>query len=206
MNRHAIRVATVLFVAIAALMHVLQPEFDPITSDISRHQAGPYGYVMSLGGLAFGVALLLAGFELRRRGRLGSVLLFGAAAGSAIAAIVPAPPPPVTSIRFLIHQGAGFLMFAGAIGGVTVGSGAFQPDSAARLPGKTAVWCARFAAGAGALFLLSIAVDATGRGSLHGLLQRVTLAAICGWLLAISVERRGAAAARPASPRSSAVP
>jgi hypothetical protein len=49
-----------------------------------------------------------------------------------------------------------------------------------------AVWCARVAAVVGALFLLSIGVDATGRGSIVGLLQRATLVALCGWLLALS--------------------
>lgn len=206
MIRHAIRVTTVVFVAIAVLLHILQPEFDPIASGISRHQLGQYGFVMSLGLLVFGMALGLAGVALRSQGRLGSVLLFGAAAGSAIAALVSAPPPPVGGIRFVIHQGAEFLMFAGAIGGAAAGSGAFQSDPAVRFPGRGVVWLARLAAVAGALLLLSVAADATGRGAVHGLLQRATLAATCGWLLAISAARRGAAAARPASPQSSAVP
>jgi hypothetical protein len=178
-------VATTFFVAMFALMHVLRPEVSPLKGDVSRYQEDLYSGLMNAGFLALGLAILGAGVELRKCRRAGAPLLFGAGVASLLVAAFP-PALGASAAVYRIHETAGFVMIAAAIGGAAVGTGAFQPERSMRFFGPLALAMSRIAAVTGSLLLLSIAAPRTPLASMLGLLQRTTLTAIALWIIAVS--------------------
>lgn len=179
--------ATTAFVALTVLVHVLRPEVDVFEATLTRYRTDLYAGLMAVGFVLLGLALSASAYDIRTAKRPGAPLLFGAAAGSFVAAAVPIPVASDTA--FLVHQTAAFVVIACAIGGAAAATGAFQPDPSARFFGPVAVAMARTAILTGALFLLGIAARRTPLNAVLGLLQRLTLAAVAIWMIAVSRRR-----------------
>lgn len=94
--------ATVLFLLLMALLHVIKPEIEPTWRFISEYAIGRNGWLMSLSFFALTIAFLALFLALRNLlknmfGKIGLVLLLVSAAGLLIAGIFKTDPIDATT-------------------------------------------------------------------------------------------------------------
>jgi hypothetical protein len=83
--------------ALIALLHALEPQYDPSWRFVSEYAVGPFGWMMQLAfgamAMSFGaLAISVRGEVNSQLGKAGIVMLFIAAAGCAIAGVFPIDP------------------------------------------------------------------------------------------------------------------
>src|SRR5262245_16379167 len=98
-----------LFLALLAILHLLEPEFDPSWRFVSEYENGPYGWVMRLGFLSLALACLTTASTVRplamtKPGKVGLTLILAAAAALVVTAIF-APDSIISSPDDLTGQG-----------------------------------------------------------------------------------------------------
>ncbi len=111
-----------MFVALVAVLHVLDPGRDPVSTTVSEYVLGPHGSLLSFAGLAFGLGTLALTVAVTailppsRRPRVGLASLAVAGLGMVVAGAFPTDPIDPTDPRFVttagtIHAVAGILSF-----------------------------------------------------------------------------------------------
>ncbi|WP_130178986.1 DUF998 domain-containing protein [Cryobacterium sp. SO1] len=199
-------VGAVLYVLVDVVLQLLPPHYSVISEAESNLAVGPYGWVMNLNFLARGVVTVCAVAALRAfgpRSRLrqcGLGLMLFAGVCSAALAFLPTdiPPADAPGLAPTTALGAWHLIVAGA-GFVTalVGFGLLTAWlHGSDLPG--AFPAAAVLTGVAALGLVSLGVAAAAAPGLLGLAERVCLAGVLGWVIAVTqiIRRRTVPAAR----------
>lgn len=182
------------FVAAVGALHWLRPDVDPASRVTSEYAVGPFGGLMTSAYLAFSVALaaLAAGVAraLSPPGRMpaGAVLLVLAALATAVAGFFPVDvgeARPIT-MHGWVHRGAAIVAFMSMSVAPLLLAGRFrtQPEWK-RLAGFSRLIGATSLTGFVAiqLFLLE--------QGLAGGAQRIILAFVVGWMLAVAFRLRG---------------
>lgn len=176
-------------IALTIAMHWLRPELDPAATQVSKYAVGELGWVQGVAFIAVGTgatALALGLYE-RTRSRCGpGLLLFVAATLVAVTAF------PATGETSEVHNAAASLGFVAHLVAMLVLARTFAAE-----PGweALALWT-RVLAVAGIL----VALVAATQPAVDGLVQRLLLAIVWGWLVVAgaALERRaGAFAAAP---------
>jgi len=203
-------VGAVLYVLVDVVLQLLPPHYSVISEAESNLAVGPYGWIMNLNFLARGVVTVcavaaLSSFGPRSRLRqsgLGLMLFAGVC--SAALAFLPTdiPPADAPGLAPTTALGAAHLLVAAA-GFVTalVGFGLVTAWlRGSDLPG--AFPAAAVLTGVAAVGLVSLGVAATVAPGLLGLAERVCLAGVLGWVIAVSlIVRRHTAPAERVTPR-----
>ena len=188
------------FVASVAVMHFLQPEFDPVDVAVSYYMNGRLGWLLGLGLVALGIGSLTLALALRSRLAPGPAgpgfWLFSVwSAGAVIAGMFPPDPygrwndPP--SISGMTHGVVAMLAFA-----------AFPPaawllsrrlsvlprmDSSARLLERLAQLCTVFVI---VFFACLVPVFQNRAPYALGLVERVLIMAFVAWIVAAALSVR----------------
>ena len=184
----------VLYLLVDVVLQLLPPHYSVISEAESDLAVGPYGWVMNLNFLARGVVTVctvtaLARFGPRTRLRqAGLVLMLVAGACSAALAFLPTDVPtraapglePVTGLgtAHLIVAAVGFVTALVAFGLVTL-----WLRGSDRL--RSAYPAAAILTAVAAVGLLSLGATATLVPGLLGLAERVCLAGVLGWVIAV---------------------
>jgi hypothetical protein len=110
-----------VFVVLVTVLHVIDPGRDPVSITISEYVLGPYGWVLTFAGLAFGlgtlaITLALAATLPSPRPRRGLTMLAIAGVAMVVVASFPTDPIDPADPRFvttagMIHAAAGILSF-----------------------------------------------------------------------------------------------
>lgn len=105
-------VAAGISFALIALLHALEPQYDPSWRFVSEYAVGPFGWMMQLAFAAMAASFGALSVSLRgevksQLGKLGIAILFIAATGCAIAGIFPidpiSPAPVKPSLSGSLH-------------------------------------------------------------------------------------------------------
>lgn len=185
-------------VAVVAL-HVLRPEYDPVSRVTSNYAVGPYGYLMTATFFALAAALLALSLALSRtlvqqaRTRVGLALLVAAALGVIVAGILPTdvtPDDSPVSATGLVHILAGVSAFLCITVAALVVSRKLDRDPKWRAAKQPALLLA-FAIVVG--LVISIVAQPLGG---RGIGQRIFLGTVLLWLLFMAA--RLGRAAKPA--------
>ncbi len=123
-HRDAAKLATMgsaevfLFVALVAVLHVLDPTRDPVSVTVSEYVLGPHGWLLSVAALAFGLGALaittaVAAILPSPRPRVGLASLTLAGLGMVVVGAFPTDPidPRFVTTAGAIHAAAGILSF-----------------------------------------------------------------------------------------------
>jgi hypothetical membrane protein len=186
-------VGVAAFAAAFAAMHVIQSDLNPIQNFGSDYAFGRGGWLMRLGFVAAGIGTLLITIGLRRsvaavkRRGLGVVLLGLAGIGFIGSGLFNADPPLADgttgyTTEGSLHDVAGFLLFLTIIAAGSVLARVFARDPqwhAAMSTTRAFAWLA--VVGLVATITASEISD-PGTG-ITGLVQRIFVATIVGWLL-----------------------
>lgn len=110
-----------VFVALVASLHVIDPGRDPISITVSEYVLGPYGWLLSFAALGFGLGVLALAAAIAAalpspRPRAGLTLLTLAGLGMVVVGAFPTDPIDPTDPQFvttpgMIHAAAGILAF-----------------------------------------------------------------------------------------------
>ena len=193
-------VGAVLYVLVDVVLQLLPPYYSVISEAESNLAVGPYGWIMNLNFLARGVVTVcavaaLARFAPRSRlQRVGLALMLLAGASSAALAFLPTdiagpdasglePATPLGTAHLIVAT-VGFVAALAAFGALTVW-----------LRGSEQLRAAYPAAvvftGIGAVGLAAVGVAIVLAPGVLGLAERVCLAGVLGWVIAVcSVVRR----------------
>jgi hypothetical membrane protein len=190
----AIVIACVTYYALAVVaLHVLRPEYDPISRVTSNYAVGPYGYLMTATFFAIAAALLALSFGLSRtlastaRSRVGFALLSAAGAGAVIAGVFPTDVTPDDSPVTIIggvHILAGVAAFVCVTAGTLLVSRRLDRDPEWRASRRPAFFLALVIV---AGFLLSVIAQSLGG---RGIGQRFFLGTVLLWLLFMAIRLR----------------
>jgi len=111
----------VTFVGLVALLHVVDPDRDPISITVSEYVLGPHGWLLTFAASAFGLGVLalttaIAAILPSPRPRVGLTLLAVAGLGMVVVGAFPTDPIDPTNPQFVttagsIHAVAGILAF-----------------------------------------------------------------------------------------------
>ena len=193
-------VGAVLYVLVDIVLQLLPPHYSVISEAESNLAVGPYGWIMNLNFLARGVVTLclvaaLSSFGPRSRLRqTGLGLMLFAGVCSAALAFLPTdiPPADAPGLAPTTALGAAHLIVAAA--GFVTALLAFALLTAwlrgSDLPG--AFPAAAVLTGVAAVGLVSLGLAAVVAPGLHGLAERVCLAGVLGWVIAVSLAVRRA--------------
>lgn len=189
-------VATVAFVALLGLLHVVKSQLDPSWHFISEYAIGTHGWIMITAFSSLAVAYVALAGALRphlggRIGLLGRLSLYVSALGLLIAAAFVTDPVTATNhtVHGVLHNVGGTLGIAMPIAAGIIGWRlSTQPAwRAHRRSLRVISLVAVFASVAAAA---SIAMTAAARGNTFGpdvhigWPNRLDILASCGWLLA----------------------
>jgi hypothetical protein len=183
-------VASVLYyILVVSAMHVLEPEFSPISAPISAYVLGAYGpfmtttyFVLSGGllGVAYGLVTTL------RRTRFTSTafaVVLVAASGVFLAGIFPMDfPPPLRTLSGRLHALGGSLAFPGMAAGLSLFSLSFRRDGYWR--GVSTVLLVLAAGMIAAFVLMASSILVLGYG---GYAQRLFIAVLFGWMIVAGI-------------------
>ncbi|MCO1655988.1 DUF998 domain-containing protein [Pseudonocardia humida] len=198
----------VLFVVLVAVLHVVDPERDPIAVTISEYVLGPHGWLLPFAGLGLGLGALAVAAAAaallpapRPRTGLGALALAGLS--MLVVAAFPTDPIDPTDPVFVttagaVHAVAGILAFtcfavagplltrpvAAVAGRPRLGRLGFLPPLGYLLFWTTAILDAQL----GGLF---------GERSATGMGERLMAAVFVGWLIALAAAVRRAACPAP---------
>jgi hypothetical protein len=180
------RVCLTLFVSLVLLLHLLEPDFDPIETTMSEYALSSHGelmiaafIVLSLGIFCLAAGLLLVSNK-EREARIPFTLLASAAVSIFLAgAFVVDPPAAGRSLSGTIHDAASMLGFTTLIIAMALWTRRME-----RIPGWRgyAPISARLTFLAAILFLAFL-LSGTFAG---GLVQRAFVATILAWQLHVS--------------------
>jgi hypothetical protein len=111
-----------IFTALVAVLHIIEPGFDPISRTVSEYVLGSNGWVLTLAAMSFamGIFALAAALWLHLLGprpRAGLCLLAVAGAAAAVVASAPGDPldpldPQVVTVAGAVHAIAGVVWFS----------------------------------------------------------------------------------------------
>jgi Protein of unknown function (DUF998) len=182
-----ITIATVLYwLALIALMHVLEPEFSPMHVPMSAYVAGAYGGWMTTTFFALATALTATAFGLCNRAPdnvltwIALLLFIVAAFGVVLAGIFPG----IISRRSSIHWhgvGSRFAFPGMALGSLLFSLGFFSDPHWRRI----AVPALALSGGGVLVFLLWTSPVTAG---LDGLMQRVFFAFLIPWIALVGFD------------------
>ncbi|ASD24038.1 hypothetical protein B7495_11315 [Cryobacterium sp. LW097] len=188
-------VGAVLYVLVDVVLQLLPPHYSVISEAESNLAVGPYGWIMNLNFLARGVVTVcavaaLSAFGPRSRLRqTGLALMLFAGVCSAALAFLPTdiPPADAPGLAPTTALGAAHLIVAAA--GFVAALVAFALLTGwlrgSELP--RAYPAAAWLTGVAAVGLVSLGVTATIAPGLLGLAERVCLAGVLGWVIAVSI-------------------
>ncbi|WP_255579933.1 DUF998 domain-containing protein [Cryobacterium sp. PAMC25264] len=187
-------VGAVLYVLVDIVLQALPPHYSVVSEAESNLAVGPYGWVMNLNFLARGVVTVCAVAALARFGprtrvrRTGLGLMLGAGACSAALALLPTDIPakdapglePMTALgtAHLVVAAGGFLAALVAFGLLTLWLR--RSDDLRGAYPAAAVFT-----GVAALGLLALGIAAVWVPGVIGLAERVSLAGVLGWVIAV---------------------
>lgn len=192
-----------LFVALVAGLHVIDPGRDPIGITVSEYVLGPHGWLLGFAALAFGLGVLaltvaIAAVLPSPRPRVGLLALATAGIGMVVVGAFPTDPIDPADPRFvttsgMIHAAAGILAFtclalAGPLltGPMRTATGTARRKGLAVLPlaGYAIFWCTGILdSQLGGLF---------GSRSATGLGERLMAVTFVIWLIAAALDVRRA--------------
>jgi len=199
-------VGAVLYVLVDVVLQLLPPHYSVISEAESNLAVGPYGWIMNLNFLARGVVTVcavaaLAAFGPRSRLRQSglALMLFAGVCSAALAFLPTDIPPadapglaPTTALgaAHLLVAAAGFMTALGGFGLLTAWLGGSEVPEA--FPAAAVL------TGVAAVGLVSLGAAAAVAPDLLGLAERVCLAGVLGWVIAVSLIllRRTSAVAR----------
>ena len=187
-------VGAVLYVLVDIVLQVLPPHYSVVSEAESNLAVGPYGWIMNLNFLARGVITVcavaaLAAFGPRTRLRQSglAVMLLAGACSAALAFLptdIPGPDAPglapTTALgsAHLLVAAVGFIAALMAFACLTV-----WLRRSDRL--RAAYPAAAILTGVGLVGLLWLAVAATLLPGVIGLAERLCLAGVLGWVIAV---------------------
>jgi len=187
-------VGAVLYVLVDIVLQVLPPHYSVVSEAESNLAVGPYGWIMNLNFLARGVVTVcavaaLAAFGPRTRLRQSglAVMLLAGACSAALAFLptdIPGPDAPglapTTALgsAHLLVAAVGFIAALMAFACLTV-----WLRGSDRL--RAAYPAAAILTGVGLVGLLWLAVAATLLPGVIGLAERLCLAGVLGWVIAV---------------------
>ena len=196
----------VLYVLVDVVLQLLPPHYSVISEAESNLAVGPYGWIMNLNFLARGVVTVcavaaLTAFGPRSRLRQsGLALMLVAGVCSAALAFLPTDIPPadapglapttVLGTWHLVVAAAGFVTALAGFALLTAWlRGSDLPEA---FPAAAVLTGVAFGG------LVSLGITAAAAPGLLGLAERVCLAGVLGWVIAVSlsVRRRSGAGAR----------
>ena len=185
--------ATALAVGLMALLHVLEPEFDPSWRTLSEYSLGRYGALMRVAFLAMGTSVMAAAVALWRvtgPWSLGLVLVAIGPLGAAFIDTDPVTTPRAQMSRTSnVHAALGSLFFLGFPVAATVAGISAAGDPAV---GPVLAW-ASIVPWIALVWYLGTSVrharpDAVGGPDVRiGWPQRVNLLAYLGWVALAAV-------------------
>ncbi|PXA68019.1 DUF998 domain-containing protein [Cryobacterium arcticum] len=188
-------VGAVLYVLVDILLQLLPPHYSVISEAESNLAVGPYGWIMNLNFLARGVVTVCAVAALARFGprsrlqRVGLALLLVAGACSAALAFLPTdiPAADAPGLAPTTALGAAHLTVA-VVGFVTALAGfallTLWLRGSDRL--QAAYPAAAILTGVALLGLAWLGMAATVAPGMIGLAERLCLAGVLGWVIAVS--------------------
>jgi hypothetical membrane protein len=212
--------ATISFTLIA-LLHALEPQYDPSWRFVSEYATGPYGWLMQVAFLAMATGFAALAIALRaevssRLGRVGLILLCVSAIGCAIAGIFPmdpiAPLPVRQTLSGSLHGFASMVGIPALPIGAMLVTYAVTKNVHWRSSGRrlrllaNLTWISLVAM----FILLSAWLSANG-GQFGpevpiGWLNRIVVAAYLAWAIMMSATAAGIAQARSAEAASADTP
>jgi hypothetical protein len=180
--------------AIVALLHLVKPELDPSWRFISEYAIGPFGWLMTLGFLAWAASCLALSIAVRplmtnARGRAGAWLLAVVAVALVVAGIFPQDPvttaPGQGTTAGMLHAVASMVGIPGIpIAAVLISSGLPAGRGAVRLAAHL-TWISL----ALMIAYLAFAVPRAGgfNASVHaGLMNRLVVLTYIAWQLLLA--------------------
>src|SRR6266536_1649173 len=150
-ERRAAAVAIIsgsLFLALLVILHVLEPEFNPIWRFVSEYELGPYGWMMRLAFFCLGCGCVAVFIALRTQlpttsGKVGLSLLLAAGASLFLTALFAPDPVTVgageTTRHGSTHSLASVLAGVSFALAATMITRSWRRD-AARVPAKALHW------------------------------------------------------------------
>ncbi|MFN8440791.1 MAG: DUF998 domain-containing protein [Caldilineaceae bacterium] len=192
-------VAAGAFVLLLALLHLLEPEFDPSWNFISEYTLGAYGWLMALafGSLAvsFSACFLAIKSQLRTVvGRIGLAMLLISATSMVLAALfktdpITTPPDAVTTSGAL-HNLGGSLGLAMPFAGLLVCWG-LTHNPAWRAALRSLWWVTGIALASTVTFIVALVLLIPSDGMLGpdvhvGWFGRVEIVAYSVWLMVVA--------------------
>jgi len=167
-------------------LHLLRPVLHPVRRRLSEYAIGPYGAAMTaafvlFGGCLYGLSRAVHATGERSRAVRGiRALLLVAAAGMVLAGVFRTETGPSPGWGEIVHSRASALGFVALIGAAVLGA------TGAR---DTLAW-GRSRRAADTLTALAVVCAAlspvTHDGPWNGLVQRLSYAALAGWLLLLA--------------------
>ncbi|MBW7905898.1 MAG: DUF998 domain-containing protein [Phycisphaerae bacterium] len=195
--------ASVAFIVLLGLLHVLRPELDPSWHFISDYEAGPWGWVMrlafySLGASCLGVVVAVFPHAPGIVGRLGLLLLLVSAGGLLLAGLfAPSATSTLHETGAMLDQ----LPFAGLFLSISL-----WRNPAWRSVRWTLAWALLVLWAGAAVFIWAMVVMQPSKDRppspdvLIGWPSRVFILAHCAWLIPVAWWSRRLSAAPANSP------
>lgn len=181
------------FVGIILLLHALESEFDPTERMVSEYALGDYGYLLNAAALllALGSAALAMGLRqtLGPRSLMSTVLLATWSAGAVTAGLFNTDPKgtAVVTTNGEIHTVAVVVAVLALTCAAFLFGREFQRNAGWRTSATVTRWWAL------AMLIATIATWLTAESEVGGIVQRVWIAVLIGWLAYVANNLRSAA-------------
>ncbi|MDV3277467.1 MAG: DUF998 domain-containing protein [Nitrososphaerales archaeon] len=195
-------VGILLYVVLDTAAQILPPYYSPVSQAESYLAIGPYGYIMTLNFLNRGLFSLVFLYAMlraidlrggvRNRYRAGVALLGVWAVGAFILAAFPTDvPPSAPTLSGAIHLVVAVISFVGGSFGALGLSLQFKRDPAFQRVTRFALPISLLAVALVFLLFGLPGVAPAFAQRMNGLLERVFLASVLLWMLALSVHLSG---------------
>jgi len=173
-----------LFFILVVLLHFMEAEFSPVSRSVSEYALGDYGYLMNIAFFLLGVGNGALALGLNRRNnpghRIPSVLLATATTMVVIAGVFNvdrSTGEAPTTILGLVHKGTVVIAMSAVLVAAFVLARRFKRDPRWRASARVALWWAFV------MLAFMMVHLATVETQVAGLLQRIYVAVVIGWLL-----------------------
>lgn len=181
-----------LYVALDALVQALPPHYSALGQAESDLAVGPYGYIMAINFVNRGLLslLFLLGFSGSVRPsaghRLGYCLVGVWAVGSAVLAVFPTDVGGSPTLHGAVHLVVALIAFVGGVSGELVLSRAMRGDQSLGGVRRYAEAVSLLALLSLGMLLLGPAVAPKAFQSVYGLVERLFIGLVLGWMLVVS--------------------